>query len=215
MRGFSPKLYVNIIDGVVASETANNATIGGALIPLLTLGIPGDAVTALLLGSLMVHGLTPGPLLFTNNGPFVYGIFVSSLVANVMMLLAMYLGIRLFARVLMVPKPILLPIIMVLCCVGAYGLNNRVFDVYAVLGFGLLAFALQKGGFPTSPIILSFVLGPMIETNLLRGMMQSEGSFLPFLTRPISAVFLLIAVAVIAWTVTQELRAYYGKKASK
>ncbi|MGI5987926.1 MAG: tripartite tricarboxylate transporter permease [Dysosmobacter sp.] len=209
------KFGTGIIDGVVASETANNATIGGALIPLLTLGIPGDAVTALLLGSLMVHGLTPGPLLFTNNGPFVYGIFVSSLVANVMMLLAMYLGIRLFARVLMVPKPILLPIIMVLCCVGAYGLNNRVFDVYAVLGFGLLAFALQKGGFPTSPIILGFVLGPMIETNLLRGMMQSEGSFLPFLTRPISAVFLLIAVAVIAWTVTQELRAYYGKKASK
>lgn len=188
---------------------------GGALIPLLTLGIPGDAVTALLLGSLMVHGLTPGPLLFTNNGPFVYGIFASSLVANVMMLLAMYLGIRLFARVLMVPKHILLPIIMVLCCVGAYGLNNRVFDVYAVLGFGLLAFALQKGGFPTSPIILGFVLGPMIETNLLRGMMQSENSFLPFLTRPISAVFLLAAVVVVAWTVVQELRAYYGKKATK
>lgn len=209
------KFGTGIIDGVVASETANNATVGGALIPLLTLGIPGDAVTALLLGSLMVHGLTPGPLLFTNNGPFVYGIFASSLVANVMMLLAMYLGIRLFARVLMVPKHILLPIIMVLCCVGAYGLNNRVFDVYAVLGFGLLAFALQKGGFPTSPIILGFVLGPMIETNLLRGMMQSENSFLPFLTRPISAVFLLAAVVVVAWTVVQELRAYYGKKASK
>ena len=185
------------------------------MIPLLTLGIPGDAVTALLLGSLMVHGLTPGPLLFTNNGPFVYGVFASCIVANVMMLLAMYLGIRLFARVLSVPKHILLPVIMVLCCVGAYGLNNRIFDVWAVLVFGLLAFALQKGGFPTAPIILGFVLGPMIETNLLRGMMQSKGSFLPFLTRPISGVFLLIAVAVIGWTTVQELRAYRNKNAAK
>ena len=209
------KFGTGIIDGVVASETANNATVGGALIPLLTLGIPGDAVTALLLGSLMVHGLTPGPLLFTNNGPFVYGVFASCIVANVMMLLAMYLGIRLFARVLSVPKHILLPVIMVLCCVGAYGLNNRIFDVWAVLVFGLLAFALQKGGFPTAPIILGFVLGPMIETNLLRGMMQSKGSFLPFLTRPISGVFLLIAVAVIGWTTVQELRAYRNKNAAK
>ena len=132
-----------------------------------------------------------------------------------MMLLAMYLGIRLFARVLSVPKHILLPVIMVLCCVGAYGLNNRIFDVWAVLVFGLLAFALQKGGFPTAPIILGFVLGPMIETNLLRGMMQSKGSFLPFLTRPISGVFLLIAVAVIGWTTVQELRAYRNKNAAK
>lgn len=209
------KFGTGIIDGVVASETANNATVGGALIPLLTLGIPGDAVTALLLGSLMVHGLTPGPLLFTNNGPFVYGVFASCIVANVMMLLAMYLGIRLFARVLSVPKHILLPVIMVLCCVGAYGLNNRIFDVWAVLVFGLLAFALQKGGFPTAPIILGFVLGPMIETNLLRGMMQSKGSFLPFLTRPISGVFLLIAVAVIGWTTVQELRAYRNKNAAR
>lgn len=204
-----------IIDGVVASETANNATVGGALIPLLTLGIPGDAVTALLLGSLMVHGLTPGPLLFTNNGPFVYGVFASALIANVMMLLAMYFGIRLFARVLSVPKHILLPIIMVLCCVGAYGLNNRIFDVFAVLFFGLLAFALEKGGFPLSPIILGFVLGPMIETNLLRGMMQSKGSFMPFVTRPISAVFLGIAVLVVAVTVVQEIRADYVKKTKK
>ena len=205
-----------VIDGIVASETANNATIGGALIPLLTLGIPGDAVTALLLGSLMVHGLTPGPLLFTNNGPFVYSIFASALVSNFMMLLSMYLGIRLFARVLTVPKYILLPIIMVLCCVGAYGLNSRVFDICAVLAFGLLAFALQKGQFPTAPIILGFVLGPMIETNLLRGMNQSQGSFAPFLTRPISAAFLLIAAVVIVWSVLKEFRRYRtGKTAQR
>lgn len=204
-----------VIDGIVASETANNATIGGALIPLLTLGIPGDAVTALLLGSLMVHGLTPGPLLFTNNGPFVYSIFASALVSNFMMLLSMYLGIRLFARVLTVPKYILLPIIMVLCCVGAYGLNSRVFDICAVLAFGLLAFALQKGQFPTAPIILGFVLGPMIETNLLRGMNQSQGSFAPFLTRPISAAFLLIAAVVIVRSVLKEFRRYRAGKTAQ
>lgn len=201
----TPEKYgTGIIDGIVASETANNATIGGALIPLLTLGIPGDTVTALLLGSLMVHGLAPGPLLFINNGPFVYGIFAAALLANFMMLLTMYLGIRFFARVLAVPKHILLPIIIVLCCVGAYGLNNRVFDVYSVLFFGLLAFALEKGGFPLAPIILGFVLGPMIETNLLRAMMQSKGSVLPFFTRPISAVFLIIAIFVIVITFIQE-----------
>lgn len=203
-----PEKYgTGIIDGIVASETANNATIGGALIPLLTLGIPGDAVTALLLGSLMVHGLTPGPLLFTNNAEFVYSIFAACILANLLMLLTEFLGIRIFAHVLSVPKHILLPIIMTLCCVGAYGLNNRMFDVFAVLFFGLVAFALEKGGFPLSPIILGFVLGPMIETNLLRGMMQSKGSFMPFLTRPISLVFLVIAVSVVAYTVVQEVRA--------
>ena len=104
---------------------------------------------------------------------------------------------------------------MVLCCVGAYGLNSRVFDICAVLAFGLLAFALQKGQFPTAPIILGFVLGPMIETNLLRGMNQSQGSFAPFLTRPISAAFLLIAAVVIVWSVLKEFRRYRAGKTAQ
>lgn len=203
-----------VIDGIVASETANNASIGGALIPLLTLGIPGDTVTALLLGGLMVHGLNPGPMLFQNSGPFVYGIFAACIIANFVMLFAEYFGIKLFARVLSVPKHILLPIIIVLCCVGAYGLNNRMFDVFAVLFFGLLAFLLGRGGFPLPPIILGFILGPMIETNLRRGLMQSRTGFMAFLTKPISLAFLLLTVAVVVLAVVQEIRANKKAKAA-
>ncbi|MEG1721080.1 MAG: tripartite tricarboxylate transporter permease, partial [Pseudoflavonifractor sp.] len=179
---------------------------------LMTLGIPGDTVTALLLGGLMVHGLTPGPMLFQNNGVFVYGVFAACIIANLVMLVTEYMGIKLFARVLSVPKHILLPIIIVLCCVGAYGLNNRMFDVFGVLLFGLLAFALERGGFPLSPIILGFILGPMIETNLRRGLMQSHTGFLAFLTHPISLVFILLAVAVVTVTDIQEIRASRAAK---
>jgi putative tricarboxylic transport membrane protein len=196
-----------VIDGIVAPETANNATIGGAMIPLLTLGIPGDVVTALLLGGLMVHGLNPGPLLFRNQGEFVYSIFASTMVSSLIMLLVMYLGIRLFARVLTVPKHILLPVVIVMCCVGAYGINSRLFDVGSVLFFGILAFLLNRGNFNTSPIILGFILGPMIETNLRRGMMQSRNGFMPFLTRPVSLAFILLAIASIVYAVVRERRA--------
>ena len=209
------KFGTGIIDGIVASETANNASIGGALVPLMTLGIPGDTVTAMLLGGLMIHGLNPGPLLFQNNGPLVYGIFAACLIANVFMLLMEYLGIKVFARVLTVPKHILLPIIMVLCVVGAFGVNNRLFDVWAVLLFGIVAYLLEKGGFPLPPIILGFILGPTIETNLRRGLMQSEGSIAPFFTHPISLAFLIITMIVIVLAVRKELRARRSNRVEK
>ncbi len=196
-----------IIDGIVASETANNATIGGALIPLLTLGIPGDTATALLLGGLTIHGLNPGPLLFDTEAELVYGIFAICLIANLIMLLLEYGGIKIFARVLLVPKHILMPIIMVLCVVGAYGLNSRIFDVWAVLLFGILAYVMEKFEFPLTPIILGFILGPMIETNLRRGLIASQGSYLPFITHPISAVFLAISLVVIIMSARKEILA--------
>ncbi len=204
---YPEKFGTGIIDGIVASETANNATIGGALVPLLTLGIPGDAATALLLGGLTIHGLNPGPLLFDKEAELVYGIFAICLIANLMMLLFEYGGIKVFARILLVPKYILMPIIMVLCVVGAYGLNSRLFDVWAILLFGVLAYVLEKFGFPLTPIILGFILGPMIETNLRRGLIASKGSYLPFLTHPISAVFLAISLIVIILAARKEIRA--------
>lgn len=200
------KFGTGIIDGIVASETANNATVGGALVPLLTLGIPGDTATALLLGGLTIHGLNPGPLLFDTEAELVYGIFAICLIANLFMLIMEYGGIKLFARVLTVPKYILMPIILVLCVVGAYGLNNRLFDVWAILVFGILAYVLEKFGFPLTPIILGFILGPMIETNLRRGLIASKGSYLPFLTHPISAVFLGVSAIVIVLAARKELR---------
>jgi putative tricarboxylic transport membrane protein len=183
-----------IPDGVVASESANNAAVGGALIPLISLGIPGDTVTALLLGALVVHGLTPGPLLFQNNGDVVYGIFAALLVANVAMIAFLYWGMRVFTKVLSIPQYILLPIIMVLCVVGAIGVNNRLFDAGALLFFGILGYIMVKFKFPVAPIILGFILGPLLETNLRRGLMYTQGDFLPFLTKPIAAFFLGLAL---------------------
>lgn len=184
-------------DGVVASESSNNAAIGGALVPLISLGIPGDTVTALLLGGLVLHGLQPGPLLIQNNGDIVYAIFAALLVANIFMILFLFLGMRGFVKMLSIPQNILMPVILGLCVVGAYGENGRVFDVGALFFFGLLGYLMVKYGFPLTPLVLGFILGPLLETNLRRGLMLSQGDFMPFLTSPIAAAFLIFTVASI------------------
>lgn len=185
------------IDGLVASETANNATIGGAMVPLLTLGIPGDTTTAMLLGALTLHGLTPGPLLFQNQAEIVYGIFAAMLLCSVIMLFMEFFGLRVFVKLLSIPKYILLPCVFVLCVIGAYALKNNMSQVYACLIFGAIGFAFKKFDVPTTPFILGFILGPLAEVNYRRGMIRTKGDFLPFLTSPISAVFLAIAVLVL------------------
>jgi putative tricarboxylic transport membrane protein len=194
------------LDGVVASESANNAGIGGAMIPLLTLGIPGDAVTAILLGGLMIHGIQPGPMLFITQGELVYTIFAALMLSAVMMLILEFYGLRIFIRLLAIPKHILLPVILVLCAVGAFGLASRVFDIWTIIGFGVLGYAFVKGGVPTAPFIIGFILGPMAETNFRRGLQLSEGNPLGFLTNPISGVFLGLAALSIAWQIYASLR---------
>jgi putative tricarboxylic transport membrane protein len=194
------------IDGVVASETANNATIGGAMVPLLTLGIPGDTTTAMLLGALTLHGLTPGPLLFQNQADVVYGIFAAMLIASVIMLFMEFFGLRVFVKLLSIPKYILLPCVFVLCTIGAYALKNNMSQVIACLIFGAIGFAFKKLEIPSTPFILGFILGPLAEVNYRRGMIRTKGSFGPFLTSPISAIFLAIAVAVLVLYATKPLR---------
>lgn len=190
-----PEKYgTGYIGGVVATETANNACVGGAMIPLLALGIPGDTFTAMMLGALMIHGFQPGPLMMTNNAQFIYGLFVALFIANIMTVCLQYFGIRGFVRMLDVPKHILLPIIMVLCMVGAIAVNNRLFDAWVVLAFGAMGVVMTKLDFPVTPIILGFVLGPMAERNLRRALMLSRGSWLTFVQRPASLVLLLMAV---------------------
>mgnify|MGYP000873915330 CR=1 FL=1 len=190
----SEKFGTGIIDGVIASEASNNATVGGALIPALSLGIPGDVTTAILLGALMIHGVQTGPLLFKTSGVLVYTIFGGLLIANIVMLFVMLFGIRFFSKILSIPKTILLPVVMVLCIVGAFAINNRMFDVWSVLGFGLLGYLLNKVEIPFGPIIMGFILGPIIELYLRRAVMISEGSLLPFVTRPIPAVTLFLSL---------------------
>jgi len=201
------KFGTGVIDGVVASETANNAGIGGAMIPLLTLGIPGDAVTAILLGGFMIHGIQPGPMLFITQGVLVYTIFAALILASVIMVALEFYGLRIFIKLLAIPKHILLPIILVLCAVGAFGLSSRIFDIWTILLFGLLGYGFVKAGIPPAPFIIGFILGPMAEINLRRGLMLSDGNFLGFFTNPISGAFLILAIAAVLWHIVQAYRA--------
>ena len=176
------------------------------MIPLLTLGIPGDAVTAMLLGGFIIQGVQPGPLIFVNHASVVYGVFAAMILASVMMLFWAFAGMRLFIKLLRVPKNYLLPVIMVLCMVGAFALNNRTFDVWAILFFGLVGYALQKTRFPLPPLILGFVLGGTFETNLRRGLQISGGSFKGLVTSPIAMVFFLAGVVSILFYLLKQLK---------
>lgn len=198
------KFGTGIIDGVIASETSNNAVIGGSLIPLLTMGIPGNTVTAVFLGGLIIHGISPGPLIFMKSGNIMYGIFTALVVANVFMIVFEYLGLKWFVKLLDVPKHILLPIIMVLCVVGAFSTNNRIFDVWSVFAFGLVGLLFKKIKIPSTPLIIGFILGSMTEVNLRRALMASDGNWSVFVTRPISLAFLLVALVSVIMTLRKS-----------
>ena len=200
-----PQLYgTGIMDGVVASESANNGTIGGAMIPLLALGIPGDACTAMLLGGLQVHNVAPGPLIYEKNGAVVYAIFFAMIVSAIFMMLFMLLGMRFFIAVLKVPKNYLLPIVLVLCGIGAIGNANMVFDTYVMVGFGLMSYLMIKSKIPTVPMILGFILGPTFETNLRR--VSQLASSDPFYHHPIFCVLMIATILVVIFSVRSNLK---------
>ena len=197
------------LEGVAAPEAANNGSTGGAMIPLLTLGIPGDAVTAVMLGALMVQGLQPGPLLFEHNADIVYTLFVGMIAANLVMIGFGLLGIRLFVKVLLVPKEILAPVILVLCIVGSYALGNNFFDVWVMFLAGIIGYFMLKYDFPASPVILALILGPLMESSLRRALVMSEGSLSVLFTRPISAVLLMLALITLF---VPFIKAWYAKR---
>ena len=203
---YPEKFGTGIIDGVVATETSNNASIGGAMVPLLALGIPGDMATAMLLGGLMIQGLQPGPLLFKNQPSLVYGVFFAMFLANFVMLFVEYYGIRIFVKALKIPKYILLPVVFMLCIVGAYGLNNRIYDTFIVIAFGLFGYAFRKFKIPIAPFIMGFILGELLENYFRRALMSSQGSFSGFFTRPVSCIFIILAVLSVVLTVLKNLR---------
>ena len=191
---YPEKFGTGIIDGVVASETANNACVGGTIIPLLTLGIPGDSTSALLLGALIIQGVTPGPLIFAQNGDLVYAVYVAMVLSSFAMVAVQFLGLNWFVKLLKLPKYRLLPLVFVLCAVGALGLNNRIFDILLLLVFGIVGYLLNKGRYPLPPLILGFVLGPLCELNLRRALSYSQGELGPFFTQPLSLLFLVCSV---------------------
>ncbi len=195
------KFGTGVVDGIIASETSNNASIGGALVTMLALGIPGSATTALLISAMSMHGVQPGPMLFLREPALIYTIFAAILISNLVMIIVETKGINIFARMLLVPNSILLPLVVMMCMVGAYTTNYSMFDVACVVVFGLVGYFMQCAGLPLAPMILGFILGPMTEVNLQRALQSSRMSLTPLFTRPISLFFVILTVISLVWAV--------------
>ncbi|MBM4333600.1 MAG: C4-dicarboxylate ABC transporter permease [Deltaproteobacteria bacterium] len=196
------------LEGVFAAETGNNAVCGGALIPLLTLGIPGDAITAIMIGVLLVHGLIPGPDLFVKSGEIVYAVFIGLLVGNILHLFIASLGLRLFIKLLSVSRAFLFPAVIVICLAGAYTGDSKVFDVHLMMIFGVLGYIMKKFDFPVAPLIMGYILEPLLEISLVQAIIVNNNSIWPIFTRPISLFFILLAAFFI-------LRSFWGRKSSE
>ncbi len=191
-------------EGIVAAESANNANAGGALIPLITIGIPGAPVDAILLGAMIMHQIQPGPLLFQTNGDLVWSLMTGYIIANIVMFLIMVFSARGLAKVININRAYLIPIVFAFCLIGAYAPSNRMFDVWVVIGFGVLGFILDRAKFPLGPFVIGYVLAGIMESELRSGLQMSEGSFGPMITRPIAASFTLVSIAFLIYSVYQE-----------
>jgi putative tricarboxylic transport membrane protein len=189
-----------VVEGVAAPESANNAVTGGALIPMMTLGIPGDPVTAILIGALIIHGLAPGPLMFLERADFAYGLIFSFLWANIFNFIIALAALRVLIKVLATPRALLMPTVAVLCVVGSFALRNNFFDVYVMLFFGLLGLAMRWLDMPVVPLLLALVLGSQLEENLRVALTSSRGDISIFFTSPISLGFLTLSLLSILWS---------------
>lgn len=195
------------LKGLAASCAACNAAIGGAMTTMLTLGIPGDAVSAILIGALLIHGIQPGPLLFANNQSFVFSLVFLLVLASLLIMLIGILGARPLARILRIPAPWLWTGITLFGTVGAYALNNAVVDVWAMYAAGLVGFLFRKAQIPLGPLVLGLILGPMMESNLRRALVLSRGDWLGTLTRPLMLAFLAATALSLLWPVLRRRRA--------
>ena len=184
-------------EGVIASEAGNNATVGGALVPLIALGIPGSVVDAILIGGFIIHGLQPGPNLFASNPQFVYSILAATLIANILMFIFMTGTIRYIAKIALVPKAFLFPPIVVMCITGSYILSNSWFDVGTMVFFSFVGFMLEEKNYPLAPMVIGFVLGPIAEASLRSALMYTDGAFLPLAIAPFPIGCMLVAVGMI------------------
>jgi len=201
------------IEGVIAPETANSALTGGCLVPMMTLGVPGDAITAIILGAFLIQGLPVGPELFSNHPDVVTGIYIMLIMANIFMFTYGMLGIRIFAKLLMIPVNILMPFVLVLCLVGAFANSSSIFEMKIAFGLGVVAYIFKKADFPAPPILIGIILGPIMETNFRRAITISHGS-LSIFTRPISLTLLLISVCAFLFPILSQQYNKYKKSKS-
>lgn len=195
------------VEGLMAAETGDNACVPGAVIPVLTLAIPGSAPAAVLMAAMIIHGIRPGPMIMVENPQFVYDVVAMMLFSTIGILIYGLTLTRLLVQVLRVPQHIIVPIIFVLCTVGAFAIAGRLFDVYVMLVFGLIGFFLRQHGYPMAPLVLGIVLGDLLEKNLRRALLLSDGDPTPFFTRPISALFAALLIGTIVWKLVSLKRA--------
>ena len=189
-----PELFgTGVIEGVAAPEGANNAATAGAMVPLLTLGIPSSGATAVMLGALMIHGLRPGPLLFDKNPEFVWTVIASMYIGNVMLLVLNLPLVPLWAQLLRIPHPVLIPLVLAISFIGVYAVDNSVFEVWVAIIFGVVGYLARKFGYPCAPMVMALVLGPVMEGAMRQALALSHGDVTTFVTRPLSAILLLIA----------------------
>ena len=189
------------IEGLMAAETGEASSVPGAIIPVLTLALPGSAPAAVLMAAMMIHGLNPGPNLMVESPQFFYQIIAMLVIADMSKLIFGFVLVRPLIKILLVPRERLMPIVFVLCVVGAYAITSRVFDIYVMLAFGLIGFVMRELKFNMAPLILGLVLGDLLEKNLTRGLVLSSGSLLPFFTRPVCAILSALTLISIVWSV--------------
>ncbi len=207
--------------GLIAPEAAANAAIGGAFVPMMTLGIPGDSVTAVLIGALIIHGLRPGPMLMREQPQFFWFVVGSLLLANIFLYIWGMTGIRAFSKIVEIPKPYIIPIIAVLTFVGGYSIQNNITDIYWMIGVGILGYFMKRYDYPVAPLVLGVILTPIIDSNFRRGVQMAHGSacdfFLGMITNPVSLVILAIMIltAIVSNPkIMSQIRAIFGKKES-
>lgn len=200
------------VEGVIAPTSANNAAIGGSWIPALVFGIPGDTITAIVLGAMMMYGLKPGPLVFQGERLLVNQIFSIGLVSQVFVVIFGYLGIKAYTQIFKFPRNVVLAGILIFSVVGSFAIRNNLFDVGVVLFFGLIGFGMERVEMPLAPLILGLILGPMIEENLRIGLIKTSGSFSAFLTRPISIGLFCILLLMFLWDPVKKIVVHMKKK---
>jgi len=190
------KFNTGHIEGLVDASASNNASLGGAWVPALVFGIPGDSITAIVIGVLYVKGMNPGPMVFIERPELIYAVFLSFFLANLLLVPLGYAAIKGAKRLLLIPREILMPIIMIFCVVGSFAINNTVFGVSLMLILGLIAYYMEENGFPVAPAILGLVLGGIIEENFMSSMMKSNGDLTVFFSRPVGAALGVVTIAI-------------------
>ena len=207
------------IEGVAASEAGNNGVCGATLIPLLALGVPGDVITAIVIGAFMVHGLQPGPMMFVANANIVYALFLGLIISSVLLLIVGSVAIRLFRYIVDVPRSVLMPSVLILCVFGVYAVNNNVFDIIVMFGMGWLGYFMMRNNIPAAPFLIAFILGPLLEDNFRQAMLMSNGDpqilFRSWITWFFWAVTLITIGALIRTGLHQRSAASGLKVASK